>query len=155
MNLMDDLIVFSMHSINGWTLLPLYQLVKYIKIGFHKCCVLAFVIWLKCYLSRFVLSCGKDSTVKLWEVGTGRLVKQYLGATHTQLRCQVCTKGLIWRVCGLSIFGTDVCLDFLIIEFREIMLRPLHIFVFFDIRTPVSNLMKSILASETISWDIR
>ncbi|KAL4339280.1 hypothetical protein GQ457_08G035220 [Hibiscus cannabinus] len=30
----------------------------------------------------------KDSTVKLWEIGTGRLVKQYLGATHTQLRCQ-------------------------------------------------------------------
>ncbi|KAH7673366.1 mRNA cleavage stimulating factor complex subunit 1 protein [Dioscorea alata] len=28
---------------------------------------------------RFVLSCGKDSTVKLWEVGTGRLVKQYTG----------------------------------------------------------------------------
>lgn len=39
--------------------------------------------------SRFVLSCGKDSTVKLWEVGTGRLVKQYTGAVHTQLRCQV------------------------------------------------------------------
>ena len=39
--------------------------------------------------SRFVLSCGKDSSVKLWEVGSGRLVKQYIGATHTQLRCQV------------------------------------------------------------------
>ncbi|KAK8969442.1 hypothetical protein KSP40_PGU017602 [Platanthera guangdongensis] len=38
---------------------------------------------------RFVLSCGKDSTIKLWEVGTGRLVKQYLGAVHTQLRCQI------------------------------------------------------------------
>ncbi|GAB4845359.1 Cleavage stimulation factor subunit 50 [Ancistrocladus abbreviatus] len=37
---------------------------------------------------RFILSCGKDSTVKLWEVGTGRLVKQYVGATHVQLRCQ-------------------------------------------------------------------
>ncbi|KAK6925132.1 WD40 repeat [Dillenia turbinata] len=37
---------------------------------------------------RYILSCGKDSTVKLWEVGTGRLVKQYLGATHTQLRGQ-------------------------------------------------------------------
>ncbi|CAN6717644.1 unnamed protein product [Malus baccata var. baccata] len=40
---------------------------------------------------RFVLSSGKDSTVKLWEVDTGKLVKQYLGATqatHTQLRCQ-------------------------------------------------------------------
>ncbi|RXH77419.1 hypothetical protein DVH24_023693 [Malus domestica] len=37
---------------------------------------------------RFVLSSGKDSTVKLWEVGTGKLIKQYLGATHTQLRCQ-------------------------------------------------------------------
>ncbi|CAL5441960.1 unnamed protein product [Camellia sinensis] len=36
----------------------------------------------------FVLSCGKDSSVKLWEVGTGKLVKQYQGATHTQLRCQ-------------------------------------------------------------------
>ncbi|KEH38060.1 cleavage stimulation factor 50 kDa subunit [Medicago truncatula] len=36
----------------------------------------------------FVLSCGKDSTIKLWEVGSGRLVKQYLGAIHTQLRCQ-------------------------------------------------------------------
>lgn len=45
-------------------------------------------------LYRFVLSCGKDSTVKLWEVGSGRLVKQYLGATHTQLRCQVCQEGL-------------------------------------------------------------
>ncbi|CAL5362406.1 unnamed protein product [Camellia sinensis] len=38
---------------------------------------------------RFVLSCGKDSSVKLWEVGTGKLVKQYQGATHTQLRCQL------------------------------------------------------------------
>lgn len=27
--------------------------------------------------------------MKLWEVGTGRMVRQYLGATHTQLRCQV------------------------------------------------------------------
>lgn len=42
-----------------------------------------------CWFSRFVLSCGKDSTIKLWEVGSGRLVKQYLGAIHTQLRCQV------------------------------------------------------------------
>lgn len=41
------------------------------------------------WITRFILSCGKDSTAKLWEVGTGRLVKQYLGATHTQLRCQV------------------------------------------------------------------
>ncbi|KAF7134822.1 hypothetical protein RHSIM_Rhsim08G0143500 [Rhododendron simsii] len=40
------------------------------------------------YVERFVLSCGKDSLVKLWEVGTGRLVKQYVGATHTLLRCQ-------------------------------------------------------------------
>ncbi|KAG5536419.1 hypothetical protein RHGRI_024001 [Rhododendron griersonianum] len=39
-------------------------------------------------VKKFVLSCGKDSLVKLWEVGTGRLVKQYVGATHTQLRCQ-------------------------------------------------------------------
>ncbi|OWM90366.1 hypothetical protein CDL15_Pgr014668 [Punica granatum] len=37
---------------------------------------------------RFILSCGKDSTVKLWEVGSGRLARQYVGATHTQLRCQ-------------------------------------------------------------------
>ncbi|KAF9614086.1 hypothetical protein IFM89_015085 [Coptis chinensis] len=37
---------------------------------------------------RFILSSGKDSTVKLWEVRNGRLVKQYLGVTHTQLRCQ-------------------------------------------------------------------
>lgn len=37
---------------------------------------------------RYILSSAKDSLVKLWEVGTGRLVKQYLGATHTQLRCQ-------------------------------------------------------------------
>ncbi|KAK7373567.1 hypothetical protein VNO80_06982 [Phaseolus coccineus] len=33
----------------------------------------------------FVLSCGKDSTIKLWEVGSGRLVRQYLGAMHIQL----------------------------------------------------------------------
>ncbi|XP_077252549.1 cleavage stimulation factor subunit 50-like [Tasmannia lanceolata] len=39
-------------------------------------------------VTKFVLSCGKDSTAKLWEVGTGRLVKQYTGAIHTQLRCQ-------------------------------------------------------------------
>lgn len=39
---------------------------------------------------RFILSCGKDSNVKLWEVASGRLAKQYVGATHTQLRCQVC-----------------------------------------------------------------
>ncbi|KAK1268098.1 hypothetical protein QJS04_geneDACA005316 [Acorus gramineus] len=38
--------------------------------------------------TRYILSCGKDSTTKLWEVGSGRLVKQYLGAVHTQLRCQ-------------------------------------------------------------------
>lgn len=36
----------------------------------------------------YILSSAKDSSVKLWEVGTGRLVKQYVGATHTQLRCQ-------------------------------------------------------------------
>lgn len=39
---------------------------------------------------RFILSCGKDSNVKLWEVASGRLAKHYVGATHTQLRCQVC-----------------------------------------------------------------
>lgn len=50
-----------------------------------------------CWVSRFVLSCGKDSTIKLWEVGSGRLIKQYLGATHTQLRCQV------WRIVLFSI----------------------------------------------------
>lgn len=33
--------------------------------------------------------------MKLWEVGTGKLVKQYLGATHTQLRCQVCQRDLL------------------------------------------------------------
>jgi len=38
---------------------------------------------------RYLLSCGKDSSVKLWEVGTGRLVKQYGGAVHRQFRCQV------------------------------------------------------------------
>ena len=45
--------------------------------------------WITPIISRYILSCGKDSTVKLWEVGTGRLVKQYVGATHTHLRCQV------------------------------------------------------------------
>jgi len=35
---------------------------------------------------RYLLSCGN---VKLWEVGTGRLVKQYAGAVHRQFRCQV------------------------------------------------------------------
>ncbi|XP_024024315.1 cleavage stimulation factor subunit 50-like [Morus notabilis] len=39
-------------------------------------------------LAWFILSCGKDSSVKLWEVGIGRLVKQYPGATQTQSRCQ-------------------------------------------------------------------
>ena len=33
--------------------------------------------------------------MKLWEVGTGRLVKQYLGATHMQLQCQVCKDGFL------------------------------------------------------------
>eukprot|EP00249_Psilotum_nudum_P017210 c26212_g1_i1 orf=245-1558(+) len=37
---------------------------------------------------RYVLSCGKDSTVRLWEVGSGRQVKQYVGAQHQQMRCQ-------------------------------------------------------------------
>ncbi|GJX05663.1 auxin-responsive protein IAA14-like protein [Tanacetum coccineum] len=37
---------------------------------------------------RYALSCGKDSSVNLWEVRTKRLVKHYLGATHTQLRLQ-------------------------------------------------------------------
>ncbi|KAF6145291.1 hypothetical protein GIB67_006689 [Kingdonia uniflora] len=36
---------------------------------------------------RCVLSCGNDSTVKLWEIGTRRLVKYYLGAIDTQLHC--------------------------------------------------------------------
>ncbi|KAF6161214.1 hypothetical protein GIB67_042353 [Kingdonia uniflora] len=36
---------------------------------------------------RCVLSCGKDSTVKLWEIGTRRLVKHYPGAIDTQLHC--------------------------------------------------------------------
>ncbi|XP_044487574.1 cleavage stimulation factor subunit 50 isoform X2 [Mangifera indica] len=49
---------------------------------------------------RFVLSCGKDSTVKLWEVGTGRLVKQYLGASHAQLRCQA-QRLYLTNICNL------------------------------------------------------
>lgn len=49
----------------------------------------SFVQWLNHGYLRYVLSCGKDSSVKLWDVGTGRLVKQYVGATHMQLRCQV------------------------------------------------------------------
>ncbi|KAI3911588.1 hypothetical protein MKW92_000267 [Papaver armeniacum] len=31
---------------------------------------------------------GSDEATSLWEVNTGRLVKQYVGATHTQLCCQ-------------------------------------------------------------------
>lgn len=38
---------------------------------------------------RYVLSCGKDSVVRLWDVGSGRQVKQYVGAEHEQMRCQV------------------------------------------------------------------
>ena len=41
-------------------------------------------------LCRYVLSCGKDSHVRLWEVGTGRQVKSYTGAQHPQMRGQVC-----------------------------------------------------------------
>lgn len=52
--------------------------------------MLKLISYHKCDIIRYVLSCGKDSTVKLWEVGTGRLVRQYLGATHTQFRSQVC-----------------------------------------------------------------
>lgn len=37
---------------------------------------------------RYVLSCGKDSQIRLWEVGTGRQVKSYQGAQHHQMRCQ-------------------------------------------------------------------
>jgi cleavage stimulation factor subunit 1 len=37
---------------------------------------------------RFVLSSGKDSTVKLWEIGSGRMVKEYLGAKRVKLRSQ-------------------------------------------------------------------
>lgn len=37
---------------------------------------------------RYVLSCGKDSVVRLWDVGSGRQVKQYVGAEHEQMRCQ-------------------------------------------------------------------
>jgi WD40 repeat protein len=74
---------------------PLPQLSNYQKDWILQLLCTGFVIRIKSHLSRFVLSCGKDSTVKLWEVATGRLVKQYLGSTHTQLRCQVCTEGLL------------------------------------------------------------
>ncbi|CAN8264874.1 unnamed protein product [Cochlearia groenlandica] len=37
---------------------------------------------------RFVLSSGKDSTVKLWEISSGRMVKEYLGAKRVKLRSQ-------------------------------------------------------------------
>ncbi|PIN01124.1 hypothetical protein CDL12_26371 [Handroanthus impetiginosus] len=38
---------------------------------------------------RYILSSGKDSIINLWEVGIGRLLKQYLRATHTEIQCQV------------------------------------------------------------------
>lgn len=38
---------------------------------------------------RFVLSSGKDSTVKLWEIASGRMVKEYIGAKRLKLRSQV------------------------------------------------------------------
>lgn len=38
---------------------------------------------------RFVLSSGKDSMVKLWEIGSGRMVKEYRGAKRIKLRSQV------------------------------------------------------------------
>mgnify|MGYP002776060428 FL=1 len=47
----------------------------------------ATLLLLTCY--RYILSCGKDSAVRLWDVGNGKQVKQYLGAQHIQLRCQV------------------------------------------------------------------
>ncbi|XP_058768394.1 uncharacterized protein LOC131642127 [Vicia villosa] len=49
---------------------------------------------LQVFVFRFVLSCGKDSTMKLWEVGTERLVKQYVGVVHTQLRFLADTRAL-------------------------------------------------------------
>ena len=47
-------------------------------------------------LGRYVLSCGKDSQVRLWEVGSGRQVKQYQGAQHSQMRCQVCYQSCLF-----------------------------------------------------------
>ncbi|KAH7291661.1 hypothetical protein KP509_29G027200 [Ceratopteris richardii] len=37
---------------------------------------------------RYILSCGKDSMVRLWDVGSGQQVKQYGGSQHDQMRCQ-------------------------------------------------------------------
>lgn len=42
-----------------------------------------------CLFVRFVLSSGKDSTVKLWEIASGRMVKEYIGAKRLKLRSQV------------------------------------------------------------------
>ncbi|XP_019082603.1 PREDICTED: cleavage stimulation factor subunit 50-like [Camelina sativa] len=37
---------------------------------------------------RFVLSSGKDFAVKLWEIGSGQMVKECLGAKRIKLRSQ-------------------------------------------------------------------
>uniref|UniRef100_A0A7S0JAY0 Cleavage stimulation factor 50 kDa subunit n=1 Tax=Calcidiscus leptoporus TaxID=127549 RepID=A0A7S0JAY0_9EUKA len=40
--------------------------------------------------SKYLLSCGGDSTVRLWDVGSGRQVMQYDGARQTSRRTNVC-----------------------------------------------------------------
>ncbi|PIM99714.1 hypothetical protein CDL12_27785 [Handroanthus impetiginosus] len=61
----------------------------------------------QCYLSsnvqEYILSSGKDSIINLWEVGIGRLLKQYLRATHTEMQCQAHISEVFGAICKMHL----------------------------------------------------